>query len=76
MTQEWTTVITGDRIYFVQMLARRAALKLEMKGLHRHGRSAYVIIKEAHGFKGSRAKVLEQYSALIEQKRAELSALP
>jgi len=38
----------------------RGALKLEILGMKRRGRSAYSLIKEEFGFKGSRQKVLAQ----------------
>jgi hypothetical protein len=47
-----------------RLRALRGALKLEILGMKRRGRSAYSIIKEEFGFKGSRQKVLAQ----IEEK--------
>jgi len=38
----------------------RGALKLEILGMKRRGRSAYSLIKEEFGFKGRRQKVLTQ----------------
>ena len=38
----------------------RGALKLEILGMKRRGRSAYSLIKEEFGFKGGRQKVLTQ----------------
>lgn len=45
--------------------ARRSALSLEVKGLRRHGQSAYMICKQAYGFKGNRLSVLQQMDAMI-----------
>jgi hypothetical protein len=38
----------------------RGALKLEILGMKRKGRSVYSIVKEEFGFRGSKQKVLEQ----------------
>ena len=53
-------VITGDQIKDFQFIARKGALKLEIAGLKRRGRTAYSIIKEEYGYKGSRESVLKQ----------------
>lgn len=45
----------------------RGALKLEVKGMKRRGRSAYSIVKEEFGFKGSKKKVLEQLNQWIKE---------
>lgn len=68
---EATVIDTPDGIAFAQMLARRGALRLEIVGLSRRGRSAYSIIKSEYGLKGSREKVLEQLNAMIEKKLEE-----
>lgn len=44
------------------------ALELEILGMKRHGRSAYSIIKEEFGFKGSKAKVLHQLKEYINER--------
>ena len=59
-------VDTPEGIAYFQLLARRGALKLEIAGMSRRGRSAYSICKEVYGLKGSREKVLEQMDALRE----------
>ena len=61
------TVIEGEaNVRNARILTLRAALKLEIKGLR--GRfNAYKIIKAELGFKGSRASVLEQLNAYIEE---------
>tara|TARA_Y100000296_G_C5145914_1_gene243671 strand:- start:660 stop:896 length:237 start_codon:yes stop_codon:yes gene_type:complete len=46
------------KLYRVKVL--RGALKLEIVGLKRGGRSAYSIVKEEFGFKGNKKRVLEQ----------------
>jgi hypothetical protein len=66
-------VIEGmDRVKMSQALTLRQALKLELLGLKRHGRSAYAIIKDVHGFKGNRKAVLEQLTRWIEQESQRL----
>lgn len=64
-----TTITTPGGIAFFQLLARRGALQLEIKGLRRRGRSAYAICKEVYGLKGSRASVLAQLNARIEAQQ-------
>jgi hypothetical protein len=49
-----------------RLLTLQSALKLEVLGLSRRGRSAYSIIKQEFGLKGSKAKVLEQFSRMID----------
>jgi hypothetical protein len=49
---EGATVISGpEQVRIASMLALRSALKLETKGLKRHGRSARVIANEYMGTK-------------------------
>jgi hypothetical protein len=61
-----TIVITGeDNIKAARILTLRSALKLEIKGLGRRGRSVYSIVKEEFGFKGNKQKVLDQLNAWI-----------
>jgi hypothetical protein len=54
-------ISTPEGIQTFQLLARWSGLKLEVKGMTRHGRSVYSIVKELYGFKGSKVKVLAQY---------------
>jgi hypothetical protein len=50
----------------VRLLALKYALSLEIKGLKRsQSPSAYSIIKKEFGFKGSRERVLAQYSEFV-----------
>ena len=59
-------VIEGiDRVRMSQALTLRQALKLELLGLKRHGRSAYAIVKDTFGFKGNRKTVLDQLNQWI-----------
>jgi len=66
-------VITGDHIKLYQMHAQLAALKLEVLGMTRHGRSAYSIIKQAYGLRGTKARVAEQFKTLIEKTAQQAS---
>ena len=54
------TTITGSDIPKYRLLVLRSSLGLELKGMHRRGRSAYSIIKEELSFKGNRQKVWDQ----------------
>ena len=57
---------TPAQINMFRMKALKGALKLEIHGMKRKGRSAYSIIKEEYGFKGNKAKVLKQLELEIE----------
>ena len=48
------------------MMTQKQALKLEIYGMKTRGRSAYVLIKEMYGLEGSKQKVLEQFTRIIE----------
>lgn len=65
---EQPIMIVGEaNIRNARVLALRSALRLETKGLQMsRGRSAYSIVKQEFGFKGSKEKVLAQFSAYIE----------
>ena len=56
-----------ESIDFFRMKALRGALKLEILGMRRGGRSVYSIIKEEFGFKGSKQRVLEQLEIRIKE---------
>ncbi len=58
---------TPDGIAFVQLIARKGALKLELRGLRRRGRSAYSICKSEYGLRGSRESVLAQMQAKVDK---------
>ena len=45
----------------------RSALKLEILGMTRRGRSVYSIIKEEFGMVGNKKKVLEQLNTYIKE---------
>ena len=63
--------ITGrDSIHLFRIITLRAALKLEVAGMQRRGRSAYSLVKDEFGFRGNKQRVLEQIDALIKQREA------
>ena len=62
---------TPENINFVRMATLKSALKLEIAGLRRRGRSVYSIIKEEFGLRGNKRTVLADFKKLIEQKKDE-----
>ena len=63
-------VFTGEQVPVIRMIALKGALKLETLGMQPRGRSAYSIIKQEFGLKGTRASVLEQFTAMVEKAKA------
>jgi hypothetical protein len=61
-----TILSTPDQIQGARLLTLRQALKLEIKGMKRTGRSAYAILKD-EGFTGTRQQVLDQLDQIREQ---------
>jgi hypothetical protein len=59
---------TPESIQAFKMLAMKGALKLELLGMKRRGRSAFAMVKEHYGFKGSKQKVYDQYINLLKEK--------
>jgi hypothetical protein len=55
-----------EDIDLYSIMSKRSALVLEMRGMKRRGRSAYSLIKEEFGLKGSKQKVFEQLTEIIE----------
>ena len=58
---------TPQAIDGFRVRALRSALKLEVLGMTRRGVSAYRMVKEEFGFKGSKQKVLDQLLAYIKE---------
>ena len=56
---------TPEAINIFRLLALRGALKLEIVGMKKRGQSAYSIIKQEFGFKGSKEKVLQQLDEYV-----------
>lgn len=63
-----TVIDTPEGIAFYQLCVRKAALKLELKGFRRAGRSVYSICKSEYGLRGSRSQVLDKMQALVDAK--------
>lgn len=59
---------TPEKIEAFRLLALKGSLKLEVAGMHRHGRSAYSIVKEKFNLKGSKASVLAQFEAILRDR--------
>ena len=63
---ESITLDTPDQINAFRILRLKGALKLETKGMRMsRGRTAYSLVKEEFGFKGSKQKVLDQLQRYI-----------
>ena len=60
-----------DNPELMQMIVQKHALKLEIYGMKRRGRSAYVLIKEMYGLNGSKKRVLEQFTAMIQSMKTQ-----
>ena len=60
-----------DNPELMQMIVQKHALKLEIYGMKRRGRSAYVLIKEMYGLNGSKKRVLEQFTSMIQSIKEE-----
>jgi len=56
---------TPEQINHFRLLTLRQMLKLELLGMTRKGRTAYSIIKQELGLKGSRKSVFDQLSAML-----------
>jgi hypothetical protein len=58
------SVITNpDHIEQMRLLTLRQALKLEMMGMKKRGKSAYAILNQ-EGFKGTKQEIFDQLSEL------------
>ena len=64
---------TPEQIDAFRVRALRGALKLEVLGMRRGGRSVYSIVKEEFGFKGNKKKVLEQLEAMIKEQDSQMN---
>ena len=56
-----------EQIALFRLKSLRGALKLEILGMKRNGRSVYSIVKEEFGFKGNKQKELKQLELKIEE---------
>jgi hypothetical protein len=64
-------VVTGDSIPLYRLLTLKYALKLEIAGLKRRGRTAYAVIKSEFGWTGNRRAILERLTAHINRVALE-----
>ena len=72
-----STVITGDDTILFSIIALESALRLEVKGMKMSmGRSAYSIVKDRYGLKGSKQRVLEQFNQIVNELRVERGLEP
>ena len=62
------TIIGADNIQKVRIIALKHMLSLELKGMKRHGRSAYSIVKEELGFRGNRQRVYNQLKEYCDEE--------
>ena len=60
------TLETKEQIATYRFLVLRTALKLEIAGMKRHGRSVYSIVKSEYGLSGSRENVLRQMQTAVD----------
>jgi hypothetical protein len=58
---------TPNQIDAFRLLTLRGALRLEVMGMKRHGRSAYAIVKEEFDLKGSKQKVFDQFTEILQE---------
>ena len=64
---------TPDSIAVYRLCVLRSALSLECMGMKHSQGSVYALVKREFGFKGSKARVLAQLKAHVEDVRAALS---
>lgn len=65
MNAEIRVLQNEEDIAMYRLLTLRQMLGLEIKGMKRNGRSAYSIIKEELGLKGSRETVFQTLSEIL-----------
>ena len=69
MTNKTMVLDTAEQIAEFRLCTLHKMLKLEILGMTRTGRSAYAIIKQETGLKGSKQKVYNQLSGYLELKK-------
>jgi hypothetical protein len=65
------SMITGKNIGVYQMMVQLSALKMETLGMKRRGTSAFKIIKQTYGLKGTKEKVYEDFKRIVEQAKLD-----
>ena len=58
-------IIEKHQVPFARLITLRSALKLELLGMKRRGRSAYAIIKAEFNLKGNKQKVYDQFNKIV-----------
>ena len=58
---------TPSQIDAFRLLTLRGALRLEVMGMKRHGRSVYSIVKEEFDLKGNKQKVFDQFTEILQE---------
>jgi hypothetical protein len=67
---------TPDGIAFAKAAARKGALAIEIEtGLRKRGQTAYSIVKEVYGFRGSRESVLADLAEYLDAE-LRIKAMP
>lgn len=67
-------VATGNHIQVVRLMALKAALKLEIKGIKMaRGVSACSIVRKEFGFKGKKEQILAQLEKHIEEMKVAVT---
>jgi len=66
-----TMLTTPEEISAARLITLRGALKLELLGMKRRGRSAYAIIKDEFGLKGNKQKVYDQFDEIVKDITGE-----
>ena len=66
------TIITGPAINVFRLRTLISALKLEILGMKRRGRSAYSILKDELRISGNREKVLAKAEEIYKEQRENL----
>lgn len=63
MSNDTLALTTPEQIARFRLIALRAGLSLEIRGLKRKGPSAYSILKRDYGYQGTRRQVLDALNA-------------
>ena len=68
-------MMTGQHIPLFRLMTLRNGLTMEVVGMRMsRGRTCYAIAKAEFGFKGNKAKVLEQLDAYVESEKVRVNA--
>jgi hypothetical protein len=60
-----TLIDTPEKLQAYRLLTLKSMLKLEVLGMKKAGKSAYSIVKEEFGLKGSKQSVFNQYVEIL-----------